>query len=85
VLSPGQQKTLGLRPATGNLLVRPEGFRIFKSKDVNRFHVDEVRFYGNLYELKLTYRQLTLWVATTLDKYKPGDRVEISLIRSRKN
>jgi iron(III) transport system ATP-binding protein len=85
VLTPGQQKVIGLKHPLGNRLVRPEEFRIRRSKTANRFHIDEVRFCGNLYELKLTYRQLTVWVATTLDKYSVGDKVEISLIGSRKN
>jgi ABC-type sulfate/molybdate transport systems ATPase subunit len=85
LLSTGQQKIIGVRHPVGNKLVRPEEFRIRKSKTANRFHIDEVRFCGNLYELKLTYRQLTVSVATTLDKYSVGDKVEISLIPSRKN
>ncbi len=84
VLTPGQQKTLGMKPSSKNLLVRPERFRIFRKKTTNRFHIDEVRFYGYLHELKLTYRQLTIWVATTQDKFVVGDRVEVSLIHSKK-
>ncbi len=85
LLTTGQQKIIGVKHPVGNKLVRPEEFRIRKSKTTNRFHIDEVRFCGNLYELRLTYRQLTVSVATTLDKYSVGDRVEISLIGSRKN
>jgi len=85
LLTTGQQKIIGVKHPVGNKLVRPEEFRIRRSKTTNRFHVDEVRFCGNLYELKLTYRQLTVWVATTSDKYSVGDKVEISLIGSRKN
>ena len=85
LLTTGQQKILGVKHPVGNKLVRPEVLRIRRSKTANRFHVDEVRFCGNLYELKLTYRQLTVWVATTSDKYSVGDKVEISLIGSRKN
>lgn len=84
LLTTGQQKTLRMKPSTSHVLVRPEGFRIFRKKDINRFKVDEVRFYGHLYELKLTYRQLSVWVATTQDKYRPGDKAEISFIHSRK-
>lgn len=84
-LTDGQQKIVGVKHPTGYRLTRPEEYRIRKSKTANRFHVDEVRFCGNFYELKLSYRQLTLWVVTTLDKYQEGDRVEISLIGSRKN
>ena len=84
-LTPAHLKIVGAKHLVGNRLVRPEEFRIRKSKTANRFHIDEVRFCGNLYELKLTYRQLTVWVATTLDKYSVGDKVEISLIGSRKN
>lgn len=85
LLTTGQQKIIGVRHPERNKLVRPEEFRMRKSKTTNRFHIDEVRFCGNLYELRLTYRQLTVSVATTLDKYSVGDRVEISLIGSRKN
>jgi len=85
LISAAQQRTLGVKHPTGDRIVRPEEFRIRKSKTANRFHVDEVRFYGHLYELKLTYRQLTVWVAATQDKFKAGDRVEISLMSSRKN
>lgn len=85
LLTTGQQKIIGVKHPVGNKLVRPEEFRIRKSKTANRFHIDEVRFCGNLYEFKLTYRQLTVSVATTLDKYSVGDKVEISLIGSRKN
>ncbi len=85
LLTPGEQKIIGVKHPLGNRLVRPEEFRIRKSKTVNRFHINEVRFCGNLYELKLTYRQLTVWVATTSDKYSIGNKVEISLIGSRKN
>lgn len=85
LLTTGQQKIVGVKHPVGSKLVRPEEFRIRKSKTANRFHIDEVRFCGNLYELKLTYRQLTVSVATTLDKYSVGDKVEISLIGSRKN
>jgi ABC-type sulfate/molybdate transport systems ATPase subunit len=85
VLTSGQQKIIGVKQPVGDSLVRPEELRIRRSKNTNRFHIEEVRFCGNLYELKLTYRQLTVWVATTLDKYSVGDKVEISLIRSRKN
>lgn len=84
LLTEGQQKIIGVKHPVGNRLVRPEEFRIRKSKTANRFHIDEVRFCGNLYELRLTYRQLTVSVATTLDKYSVGDKVEISLIGSRK-
>jgi len=85
LLTPGHQKLMGVNRPAGHRLVRPEEFRIRKSKTTNRFHVEEVRFCGNVYELKLTYRQLSVWVATTLNKYKAGDRVEISLIGSPKN
>jgi ABC-type glutathione transport system ATPase component len=85
MMTPRQQKIAGVKHPTGNRLVRPEEFRIRRSKISNRFRIDEVRFCGNLYELKLTYRQLSVWVATIQDKYKVGDRVEISLIGSRKN
>lgn len=85
LLTTSQQKIVGVKHPVGSKLVRPEEFRIRKSKTANRFHIDEVRFCGNLYELKLTYRQLTVSVATTLDKYSVGDKVEISLIGSRKN
>ena len=84
LLTTGQQKTLRMKPSTSHVLVRPEGFRIFRKKDINRFKVDEARFYGHFYELKLTYRQLSVWVATTQDKYRPGDMAEISFIHSRK-
>jgi ABC-type Fe3+/spermidine/putrescine transport system ATPase subunit len=85
LLTTGQQKIIGVKHPVGNKLVRPEEFRIRRSKTANRFHIEEVRFCGNLYELKLTYRQWTVWVATTSDHYSVGDKVEISLIRSRKN
>lgn len=85
VLTPGQQKLLNVKHPTGSRLVRPEEFRLRKSKNINRFKIEEVRFCGYLYELKLTYRQMILWVATTSHYYQPGDRVEISLIGSRKN
>lgn len=85
LLTSAQQKLLGVHQPVGNRLARPEEFRIRKSKTVNRFHIDEVRFCGNLYELKLTYRQLSVWVATTNSKHSEGDRVEISLIGSPKN
>jgi ABC-type sugar transport system ATPase subunit len=85
LLPPTQQKLLGVHHPEGIRLARPEEFRIRKSKTVNRFHIDEVRFCGNLYELKLTYRLLSVWVATTASKYRVGDRVEISLIGSPKN
>ncbi len=85
VLTPGQLKLLGVKLPTGNRLVRPEEFRLRKSKNTNRFKIEEVRFCGYLYELKLTYRQMILWVATTSHHFQPGDRVEISLIGSRKN
>jgi iron(III) transport system ATP-binding protein len=85
VLTPGQQKMVGVKHPTRNRLVRPEEFRIRKSKVTNRFKIEEVRFCGYLYELKLTYRQMSVWLATTSDHYKAGDRVEISLIGSRKN
>ncbi len=85
LLTPSQQKLLGVHHTVGNRLARPEEFRIRKSRTANRFHVEEVRFCGNLYELKLTYRQLSVWVATTMNKYMVGDRVEISLIGSPKN
>ena len=84
LLSKDQQKLIGVKQPLTSRLVRPEEFRIRKSKTANRFRIDEVRFCGNLYELKLSYRQLTVWVATTLDKYKVGDKVEISLTGSRK-
>lgn len=84
-LTPAQQKLVGVKQPLGIRLVRPEEFRIKKSKTVNRFHVDEVRFCGNNYSLKLTYRQLTISVTTTSDHYSEGDKVEISLIGSRKN
>jgi len=85
LLTTGQQKIVGVKNPTVMRLARPEEFRIRKSKTVNRFTIEEVRFCGNLCELKITYRQLILWVTTTLDKYKVGDRVEISLMGSRKN
>lgn len=85
VLSSNHQKIVGVKHPVGDRLVRPEEFRIRKSKTTNRFHIDEVRFYGNLYELKVTYRQLTLLVATTLDKYQVGDKIEITLMGPRKN
>lgn len=78
-LTISHQKILGVRHPTRDRLARPEEFRIRKSKAANRFHIDEVRFCGNLYELKLTYRQMSVWVSTTTDRYKVGDRVEISL------
>lgn len=84
-LTPGQQKLLGVRHPVGNRLARPEEFRIRKSKTANRFHVEEIKFCGNLFELKLTYRQLSVWVSATASKYRVGDRVEISLIGSAKN
>jgi len=85
MLTTGQQKIVGVKHPVLNRLVRPEEFRIRKSKTANRFQVDEVRFCGNLYELKLTYRQFSLSVTTTKDNYRAGDRVEISLSDSRKN
>lgn len=78
-LTPSHQKIVGVKHPTRDRLARPEEFRIRKSKAANRFHIDEVRFCGNLYELKLTYRQMSVWVSTTTDRYKVGDRVEISL------
>ncbi len=83
-LTSRQQNTVGINHASTTRLVRPEEFRIRKSKVANRFHIAEVRFCGNLYELKVTYRQMTIWVATSSDNYKVGDRVEISLMGSRK-
>lgn len=85
LLTTNQQKMIGVKHPAGNKLVRPEEIRIRKSKTTNRFHIDEVRFCGNIYELRLTYRQLTVSATTTLDKYSVGDKVEISLIGSRKN
>jgi ABC-type glutathione transport system ATPase component len=85
ILTPGQQKMLGVHHPIGNRMVRPEEFRIRRSKAGNRFHIEEIRFCGNLYELKLTYRQLSVWVATTIDHLSVGDRVEITLRGSRKN
>lgn len=82
ILTPAEQKVLGRKTAREKILVRPEGFRIYRKKDRNRFQIQEVKFYGNQYELKLGYRQMVVWVATTRDKFKTGDRVEISLIRS---
>ena len=85
LLTPPQQRIVGVNHPTGTRLVRPEEFRIRKSKTANRFHIEEIRFCGHLYELKLTYRQLCVWVVSTLQKYRVGDRVEISIIGSRKN
>jgi len=85
LLTIGQQKIVRVKHPGVNRLVRPEEFRIRQSKTANRFHIEEVRFCGNIYELRLTYRQLNLLVTTTQDKYKAGDRVEISLSESRKN
>lgn len=82
VLTPAEQKILGRKTAKEKILVRPEGFRLYRKKGHNRFQVQEIKFYGNQYELKLGYRQMVVWVATTRDKFKTGDRVEISFIRS---
>ena len=84
-LTPGQQKILGTHHPAGDRLVRPEEFRIRKSKSTNRFHVEEVRFCGKHYELKVTYRGIVLTITTTSHKFAAGDKVEISLIGSRKN
>jgi ABC-type sugar transport system ATPase subunit len=82
ILTAAQQKLLGRKAAKEDILVRPERFRVYRKKVRNRFQVEEIKFYGNQYELKLSYRQWKVWVATTHDKFKLGDRVEISLIRS---
>jgi iron(III) transport system ATP-binding protein len=82
ILTAAQQKLLGRKAAKEDILVRPARFRVYRKKVRNRFQVEEIKFYGNQYELKLSYRQWKVWVATTHDKFKLGDRVEISLIRS---
>jgi ABC-type sugar transport system ATPase subunit len=84
-LSRAQQQLVGIRSASEAMIVRPENFRIRKKKEKNRFYVEEVKFYGNLYELKLVYRQFELWVATTHDRFGVGDKVEISYIHTRRN
>jgi iron(III) transport system ATP-binding protein len=84
-LSRSQQQILGIKSASETMIVRPENFRLRRKKEKNRFYVEEVKFYGNLFELKLVYRQFELWVATTHDRFGVGDKVEISYIHTRRN
>jgi len=85
VLNERQLKLLGVKSDKRQVIIRPEDFRLRHRKDKNRFTVEEVRFYGNLYELVLTYRDFEIQVATTHDRFKAGDRVEISYIHPRRN
>lgn len=80
VLTAAHQKAVGRKPGK-KILVRPENLRIYKSKVRNRFQVQEIKFCGNQYEMKLSYRQMIVWVVTTRHSFKIGDRVEISLSR----
>ena len=85
ILTSAQIAMLGIKTAHRNLIVRPEDFRIRRRKEKNRFLVEEVKFCGNLFELKLVYRQFEIWVATTHDRFVAGDKVEISYIPARRN
>ena len=85
ILSASQIKMLGIKTDQNSLIIRPEDFRIRKKKEKNRFLVEEVKFYGNLFELKLVYRQFEIWIATTHDRFEAGDKVEISYIPARRN
>lgn len=85
ILSASQIKMLGIKTDQSSLIIRPEDFRIRKKKEKNRFLVEEVKFYGNLFELKLVYRQFEIWIATTHDRFEAGDKVEISYIPVRRN
>jgi ABC-type sugar transport system ATPase subunit len=85
VLTSAQIAMLGIKTSDRSLIVRPEDFRIRRRKEKNRFLVEEVKFCGNLFELKLVYRQFEIWVATTHDRFVAGDKVEISYIPVRRN
>ena len=78
VLSPALLKAMDV-DGKNKIIARPEDFRIVKKRSECRWQITDVDFLGNLYEIKLKYRNHLVRVTTTRENFKPGDKVELIL------
>jgi ABC-type glutathione transport system ATPase component len=89
VLTLAQQRSLGIKKEkSGNkqsemMIIRPEGFKITKkNKKSAKGKVQEVRFFGNYYEVDMLLAKSMIIVKAVTGDFQAGDTVYISLHRN---
>ena len=68
--------------ATGRLLVRPEAFLIHEDHSGLAAQVRSVRFAGSYYLLEVQSATQTITIKTSIDKYRAGDTLWLSLAQA---
>jgi ABC-type sulfate/molybdate transport systems ATPase subunit len=80
-ITPALRRALELPDERKVGLVRPEDFRITRSKEKSHWKIHDLHFYGHIAELKIRNRSLEILASTTNRSVRPGDWVKVKLTK----